>query len=572
MSSRFVLVLALLIAAAVGCSGGGGGGVSLTVSSALPAFDDVSGRIGQAPGSPRNVVAFDADGDGDLDLYLPGDGPDRLLLNDGVAGFIDAPPASLPPLDGLGQAAAVADADGDGDLEVFVATGPHTAAQVLTPVADAEVADGSVASLVLPAARLMSFRSASHSEGLLKFDLAQLPSGIPVGGGRLDLFHQGPARQGGQFGVYRNVDRDFVEATVTWNLWFAPAQPFPRDATAITTFTIPDALTGQTRSLDISPLVRGWADGTFPNFGLTFRRSDGVDFMDISVSAKEDANATKRPKLEVTLLPSPDLLLRNDGPAFADASADIPLVHRDSRGCAFVDLDGDGAPDIAVANRGAPLELYLNDGAGRFRDASAGRLPARALEALDLQAGDLDGDGDQDLVVLVSGGTCLALVNDGSGTFAERTALAPPAPIDLRSARLGDLTGSSLPDIVLVGAGSGTSLVVVQNNGLGPFTNATAAVVPAGLALPSTLEEVAVGDLDADGLPDVIAVGPGGARLLLLRSRRGGFIDATSVLPASFAPPQPVGIVVADLDGNGRGDVFVACGSGRPALLLGRQP
>jgi hypothetical protein len=75
------------------------------------------------------VVFFDADGDGDPDLYVVSGGnefsdmapalEDRLYLNDGRGHFRKAD-GRLPPMDGSGSRAATADVDGDGDLDLFV--------------------------------------------------------------------------------------------------------------------------------------------------------------------------------------------------------------------------------------------------------------------------------------------------------------------------------------------------------------------------------------------------------------------------------------------------------------------
>lgn len=75
------------------------------------------------------VLAFDADGDGDEDLYLSCSGTsaaglrprDILLLNDGRASFSPAPDTWLPELSGNRGALAAADVDRDGDLDLFAA-------------------------------------------------------------------------------------------------------------------------------------------------------------------------------------------------------------------------------------------------------------------------------------------------------------------------------------------------------------------------------------------------------------------------------------------------------------------
>jgi hypothetical protein len=79
-------------------------------------FEDVSDRL-PVDAVSNAVVAFDADDDGDTDLYWGNNGRDVLLLNDGSGAFSDASDR-LPGLDDITQDVAVADVDGDGDLDL----------------------------------------------------------------------------------------------------------------------------------------------------------------------------------------------------------------------------------------------------------------------------------------------------------------------------------------------------------------------------------------------------------------------------------------------------------------------
>jgi len=84
------------------------------------AFTEASDRLPTA-GKSNAVAAFDADGDGDVDLFIGNDGQNHLLLNDGAANFMDATAANLPAAAEVTQDVQVGDIDGDGDLDVVVA-------------------------------------------------------------------------------------------------------------------------------------------------------------------------------------------------------------------------------------------------------------------------------------------------------------------------------------------------------------------------------------------------------------------------------------------------------------------
>lgn len=233
--------------------------------------------------------------------------------------------------------------------------------------------------------------------------------------------------------------------------------------------------------------------------------------------------------------PKPDprnVLLLND-PArpghFINASdTHLPRDAEDTQGIALADLDGDGDLDMVIANQTPPNRLLLNDGAGRFTDAS-GRLPRMVpLETREVHVFDATGDGRPDILFLnitsnnkdwEKDPQSRLLVNDGAGRFRDESATRLPkhrfsswggAVIDLDDD--GDLD-------LIVGAITVPGFVPQQarawmNDGRGRFSEATATVMPKETVGRSW--SMATGDLNGDGQPDIFIGGwATQARLLL---------------------------------------------------------
>jgi hypothetical protein len=134
--------------------------------------------------------------------------------------------------------------------------------------------------------------------------------------------------------------------------------------------------------------------------------------------------------------PVPDRLFRNEGNGrFSDASdaAGITRAYGNGLGVATGDYNGDGWPDIYVADDATPNQLWINQHDGTFVDE--GPLSGAALSAagnpegsMGIASGDHDDDGDEDLFVTnVRGETFAFYVNDGHAAFDDarvRTGIA----------------------------------------------------------------------------------------------------------------------------------------------------
>jgi hypothetical protein len=238
-------------------------------------------------------------------------------------------------------------------------------------------------------------------------------------------------------------------------------------------------------------VLLGKGDGTFQNPDTYSVSAQSVAVGDLD--GRHYAN--DQPILDLVVVGGSTVsVLTGKGDGTFQSAGNFATGGTNALSVAIGDLNGDGKPDLAVANRSGNVSVLVGNGDGTFQPA---QVFAAGSLAFSVAVADLNGDGKPDLAVASLFSGVSVLLGNGDGTFG--APITYDAGSESFSAAVGDFNGDGKPDLVTVAS---LETDVLPGNGDGTFGVAQF-VGPNGIFGDS----VAVGDFNGDGKPDIARSG-----------------------------------------------------------------
>jgi len=234
----------------------------------------------------------------------------------------------------------------------------------------------------------------------------------------------------------------------------------------------------------------------------------------------------------------------------------------------FGDLDDDGDLDLILNDSGASYlggsggkpRLYMNDGNGNFTENAAGMAVPNKIAHMDVQLVDVDNDWDLDFVGANRGsnsnGNHYLCLNDGTGFFTNASNLIPANSSSTYENEVGDLDGDKDLDMFFVSL-SGFSEGHVRND---LVENGGTLGFTNGATLPGFVDdnEIAHIDYDNDGLLDVVVGSLGSTERIYHNNGSLNFSQAGGAITS--VSDSTLDVTIADIDGDGAYDIISAQG------------